>query len=111
MKRLVRKTVEDSPITHARKRKLTQLAARPDREIDLTDIPPLSDSFWKNAIRNPFYKPVKQQVTVRLDSDVVGWLQQRERISGAYESASPRGHAYGFEKPGIVLSCRMPVRC
>lgn len=59
MKRLVRKTVEDSPIIHARKRKLTQLAAQPDREIDFTDIPPLSDSFWKNAIRNPFYKPVK----------------------------------------------------
>ena len=77
MKRLVRKTVEDSPITHARKRKLTQLAAQPDREIDCTDIPPLSDSFWKNAIRNPFYKPVKQQVTVRLDSDVVGWLRNK----------------------------------
>ncbi len=77
MKRLVRKTVEDSPITHARKRKLTQLTAQPDREIDFTDIQPLSDSFWKNAIRNPFYKPVKQQVTVRLDSDVVGWLRNK----------------------------------
>ena len=77
MKQLVRKTVENSPMTPARKRKLTQLAARPDKEIDFSDIPPLGASFWKNAIRNPFYKPVKQQVTVRLDSDVVGWLRNK----------------------------------
>ena len=75
MKQLVRKTVENSPMTPARKRKLAQLAARPGKEIDFSDIPPLGDSFWKNAIRNPFYKPVKQQVTVRLDSDVIGWLR------------------------------------
>jgi uncharacterized protein (DUF4415 family) len=24
--------------------------------------------------RNPFYRPVKQQLTVRLDADVVAWL-------------------------------------
>ena len=77
MKKLVRKTLQDSPITSARKRKLTRLAARPDKEIDFSDIPPLGDSFWKNAIRNPFYKPVKQQLTVRLDSDVVGWLRNK----------------------------------
>ena len=64
-------------MTLARKRKLTQLAARPDKEIDFSDIPPLGDSFWKNAIRNPFYKPVKQQVIVRLDSDVVVWLRNK----------------------------------
>lgn len=61
----------------ARKRKLAQFAARADAEIDFSEIPPLSDSFWKNAIRNPFYRPVKQQLTVRLDADVVAWLRQQ----------------------------------
>jgi len=63
-------------MTPARKRKLAQLMARPDAEIDFTDIPPLEESFWRNAVRNPFYRPVKQQLTVRLDADVVAWLRR-----------------------------------
>jgi uncharacterized protein (DUF4415 family) len=62
-------------MTPARKRKLAELAQRPDSEIDLSDIPPLDESFWKNAVQNPFYRPVKQQLTVRLDADVVAWLR------------------------------------
>ena len=55
--------------------RLSLLAKRPDREIDYTDIPPLTDEFWKNAVRNPFYKPTKQSTTVRVDSDVLLWLK------------------------------------
>jgi uncharacterized protein (DUF4415 family) len=76
MSKLVRKTLTDSPLTPARKRRLAQLAARPDSEIDFSEIPPLKKSFWKNAVRNPFYRPVKRQLTVRLDADVVAWLRQ-----------------------------------
>jgi uncharacterized protein (DUF4415 family) len=64
-------------MTPARKRKLAQLAARPDSEIDFSEIPPLEESFWKNAVRNPLYRPVKRQLTVRLDADVVAWLRQQ----------------------------------
>jgi uncharacterized protein (DUF4415 family) len=77
MTRLVRKTLADSPMTPARKRRLAQLAKRPDSEIDFSDIPPAKESFWKNAVRNPFYRPVKQQLTVRLDAHVVAWLRQQ----------------------------------
>ena len=35
----------------------------------------MPESFWKNAARNPFYRPVKPQVTVRLDADVIAWLR------------------------------------
>lgn len=77
MSKVVRKTLADSPLTPARKRTLAALAARPDSEIDLSDLPPLDKSFWKNAIRNPFYRPVKQQLTVRLDADVVAWLKRK----------------------------------
>lgn len=77
MSKLVRKTLANSAVTPARKRKLAQLAAQPDSKIDYSDIPPLSEDFWKRAVRNPFYKPVKQQVTVRLDADVVAWLRRQ----------------------------------
>ena len=77
MSKPVRKTPADSPMTPARKRRLARLAERPDSEIDFSDIPPLDERFWKNAIRNPFYRPVKQQLTVRLDADVVAWLRSQ----------------------------------
>jgi len=76
MSKLVRKTLTNSPMTPARKRKLAQIAARPDSEINFSEIPPLKESFWKNAVRNPYYRPVKQQLTVRLDADVIAWLRQ-----------------------------------
>lgn len=77
MSKLVRKTLAECKPAAARKRKLAKLAERPDSEIDFSDIPPLTESFWKNAVRNPFYRPVKQQLTVRLDADVVAWLRGR----------------------------------
>jgi uncharacterized protein (DUF4415 family) len=55
---------------------LSPLTATDDR-IDYFDIPPLKDRFWKHAVRNPFYRPVKRQVTVRLDADVVAWLREQ----------------------------------
>ena len=66
-------------MTPTRKRRLAEVAARPDSEIDFSEIPPLKESFWKNAVHNPFYRPLKQQLTVRLDADVVAWLRQHGR--------------------------------
>lgn len=77
MKKTVCKTLTDNPMTAARKRKLAKLAKRPDRDIDLSDIPELTERFWRNAMRNPFYRPVKKQVTLRLDADVIAWLRQQ----------------------------------
>jgi uncharacterized protein (DUF4415 family) len=77
--KLVRNTLADSPMTPVRKRKLARLAERSDSEIDFSDIPPLKESFWKSAVRNPFYRPVKQQLTVRLDADVAAWLRRKRQ--------------------------------
>ncbi len=49
----------------------------PDETIDFSDIPELTEDFWKNAVRNPFYRPVKKQLTVRLDADIITWLQKK----------------------------------
>ena len=59
MSKLVRKTLADSPLTPARKRRLAQLAARPDSEIDLSEIPPLKKSFWKTTSATRFSHPEK----------------------------------------------------
>ena len=51
------------------------LKAMPDKDIDTSDIPPLTDAFFQNAVRNPFYRPTKTSTTVRIDSDVLAWLR------------------------------------
>jgi uncharacterized protein (DUF4415 family) len=59
------------------KRELEKLARRPDSDIDFSDIPEATEKFWKNAVRNPWYRPRKQQVTLRIDADVLAWLRQQ----------------------------------
>ena len=63
------------PLTGAQQAELKALATLPDSQIDRSDIPQLGDDFWREAIRNPLYKPVKQATTVRVDSDVLLWLK------------------------------------
>jgi uncharacterized protein (DUF4415 family) len=65
------------PLTDKQKAELEALKTLSDEEIDYSDIPPLGDEFWKNAVRNPFYKPTKTSTTVRLDSDVLMWLKSK----------------------------------
>ncbi|TXM90092.1 cytoplasmic protein [Methylobacterium sp. WL30] len=62
-------------LSEAQTAELEALAAKPDAEIDHSDIPTLTEAFWQNAVRNPFYRPVKTSTTVRIDADVLGWLR------------------------------------
>ena len=63
------------PLTEAQKAELAALAARPESEIDYSDIPALPDTFFQNATRGRFYKPTKTSTTIRIDSDVLAWLR------------------------------------
>jgi uncharacterized protein (DUF4415 family) len=53
---------------------LRRLAQRPDREIDLSDIPEIRQ-LPSDAVIGRFYRPKKQSVTIRLDADVLSWLK------------------------------------
>jgi len=85
------------PLTAKQKAELAALAAMPDDQIDYSDIPPLDETFWKNAVRNPFYKPTKTSTTVRLDSDVLAWLKHQgkgyqTRLNAILREAMLRSH-------------------
>lgn len=49
------------------------LAGMPEHAIDLLGMPEVAD--WSDAERGRFYRPVKRQLTLRLDADVVYWFQ------------------------------------
>ena len=77
-KKLVRRTVDLAnlpSLTKKQKAELAALAARSESEIDFSDIPPLGEEFWKDAVRGKYYKPTKTSTTVRIDSDVLAWLR------------------------------------
>jgi uncharacterized protein (DUF4415 family) len=63
------------PLKEAQRQNLRALAARPDGEIDTSDAPEMTDEQWKNAERGRFYRPVKRQITARVDGDVLEWLK------------------------------------
>jgi uncharacterized protein (DUF4415 family) len=54
--------------------RLRKLAARPDREIDLTDVPEIRE-IPSDAVIGRFYRPKKSTVTIRLDADVLAWIK------------------------------------
>ena len=62
-------------VPEAVRKELAALAAKPESEIDLTDLPGTSAKDWKGASRGQFYRPLKQQLTVRIDADVLAWLK------------------------------------
>lgn len=64
------------PLTAKQQEHLDALSKKPDAEIDLTDMSELTDGEL-SEMRRPgnLYKPVKKQITARIDADVLDWLK------------------------------------
>lgn len=58
---------------------IQRIAAIQDEDIDLSDMPELTDDFWENAEVGKFYRPRKQQITVKVDADILAWLKSGGR--------------------------------
>ena len=63
------------PLTEAQRDDLKRLAAMPDNEIDTSDMPELTDAQLAEMEQPEHYRPVKKQITARLDADVLAWLK------------------------------------
>jgi uncharacterized protein (DUF4415 family) len=67
------------PPDPARKTRLAATFARPESEIDLSDIPEADAEFWETTVRIGREKPRKRQTTIRLDEDVIEWFKAAGR--------------------------------
>lgn len=56
---------------------LAEAANQPDEALLDDDMPELTDDQLANALQGRFYRPVKQQITARIDADVLAWLKSR----------------------------------
>ena len=76
-----KETAELSPDVQAQIRALEALS---DDRIDTTDAPEILD--WSDARRGVFYRPVKQQITLRLDADIIAWFKAQARGGRGYQT-------------------------
>ena len=60
------------------------LETLPDDQVDTTDAPEIFD--WSDARRGVFHRPVKQQITLRLDADIIAWFKARARDGRGYQT-------------------------
>jgi uncharacterized protein (DUF4415 family) len=77
-------------------RELAALAKMREEDIDTSDIPEIKD--WSGAVIGKFYRPIKEQVCLRLDTDVLNWFRQQgpgyqTRINDLLRSAMTAGQA------------------
>ena len=65
---------------------------------------------WSGAKRGLFYRPVKQQLTLRLDADVVAWFKRHttsnDGLSNTYQSSIARVRAGAGKQKSPISGLR-----
>jgi uncharacterized protein (DUF4415 family) len=77
-------------LTEEERAELRALADLPDETIDYSDIPATTAKDWVGAEVGRFYRPLKSQLTLRLDADVLDWFKR--------EAAGERGYQTRINK-------------
>ena len=65
------------PLTQAQQDDLNRMAAAPDDNVATDDMPELTDAQLAGMRQGAFYRPVKTQITARVDADVLAWLKSQ----------------------------------
>lgn len=78
------KKATSEALTRRQKADIEALAALPDGEIDTSDISEILD--WSGAKRGALYRPMKQQITLRLDADVLAWFRANAPGGRGYQT-------------------------
>ena len=83
-------------LTEEQRARLVRVAEMSDAEIDTGDIPELTEAQLAEMERGRFWRPVKEQVTTRIDADVLAWLKAsgkgyQSRINAILREAMLRG--------------------
>ena len=80
---------------------LAVLEALPDDKINTNDIPLQRD--WSGAKRGLFYRPIKKQLTLRLDADVIDWFKTHSPNGEGYQTEINKALREFVERAGDVV--------
>lgn len=75
---------DDLELTDGQRAEIQALEGLTDDQIDTTDAPETLD--WPDARRGVFYRPIKRQITLRLDADLLAWFKTRAREGRGYQT-------------------------
>jgi uncharacterized protein (DUF4415 family) len=78
------KKTTTKPLTAKQQAELAAIAALPDDQIRTDLIPEQLD--WNGAKRGMFYRPVKKQITLRIDADLIEWFRQHSTAETGYQT-------------------------
>jgi uncharacterized protein (DUF4415 family) len=71
-------------LTAAQKAELDTLAAMPEDQINTAVLPEQRD--WSGARRGLFFRPIKKQLTLRLDADLIDWFKTHAPAGEGYQT-------------------------
>jgi uncharacterized protein (DUF4415 family) len=75
---------ETSKLTAAQQAELDALAAMPEDKINTAALPEQRD--WSGARRGLFFRPIKKQLTLRLDADLIDWFKTHAPAGEGYQT-------------------------
>jgi uncharacterized protein (DUF4415 family) len=75
---------EISNLTAQQQAELAALAAMPEDQINTRDVPEQKD--WSGARRGLFFRPIKRQLTLRLDADLIAWFREHAPNGEGYQT-------------------------
>lgn len=79
---------EVSKLTTVQQAEIEALAAMLEDRIDTQAVPEQRD--WRDAERGVFYRPIKRQLTLRLDTDVIEWFKTHAAAGEGYQTSINR---------------------
>ncbi len=69
-------------LTDAQRDEIAKLLELNDDQIDFSDAQETVHENWIHVQKSNFYRPIKQPVTIRLDSDVLIWFKEHAEKGG-----------------------------
>ena len=99
----MKKGISDQ-LTPAQQAEIDMLAALPDDNIDTKDMPEVRD--WSGARRGLFFRPIKKQLTLRIDADVIAWFKSQTPNGDGYQTSINRALREYVEQHTDPLSDR-----
>ncbi|WP_287129613.1 BrnA antitoxin family protein [Candidatus Cyanaurora vandensis] len=82
------KKEQANPVPQAMQAEVDALAAA--QTLIRTDLIPEATGDWSQGQRGLFYRPVKQQITLRLDADLIDWFKRNHPQGEGYQTSINR---------------------
>jgi uncharacterized protein (DUF4415 family) len=76
-----------------------ELKALKHRKVDLSDQTSPEITAWEKTVSGKFYRPIKKQITIRIDADLLDWFKHATNKYQSLINQACREYMIQHEKP------------